>query len=409
MQRLASSWRVTLVLFFVTSVVESYGYSHVLAFLPVYLEGMRVQHAATWVGVLSALTFIVGLPLVPMWGVWAKRHGGKAVIIRSAYVEAVVFALLGLSHRLPGVVVAMSLVGFQLGNTGIMLSSLRRLVPDNRVGSAISTFSVASPVGMALGPLVGGWLVHGAAFTLHDLYYVDAALSVMTGSLLLLSYREAAPSKDTSAESAWRMAWNSVRVTFNLPVTWLLFGIYGLLMVTRQMVNPYVPVAIEQFYHHRGSITLAIGAMVGLAALVGALITIVAGRLGDRVGFTKVLAWAFAVLVPAAVLLGFSHHLLPFGFILTAFSAAVSISGAMIFALFSTRIPESHRTTALNLVYLPMYLGGIIGPLAASGLIHFGVIGPFGGAALASLMGSLVIFRKLRETAPEPELHVTTG
>ncbi len=409
MHRSASGWRLTLVLFFVTSVIESYGYSHVLAFLPVYLQGMRVQHASTWVGVLSALTFIVGLPLVPMWGVWANRHGGKAVIIRSAFVEAVVFALLGFSHRLAGVVVAMSLVGFQLGNTGIMLSSLRRLVPDNRVGSAISMFSVASPIGMALGPLVGGWLVHGGSFTLHDLYYVDAVLSVMTGSMLLLFYREADRRQDTSSEPAWRTAWTSVRFTFNLPVTWLLFGIYGLLMVTRQMVNPYVPVAIEKFYHHSGSITLAIGAMVGLAALVGALITIIAGRLGDRVGFTKVLTWAFAVLVPAAALLGFSRQLSSFGLILTAFSAAVSIGGAMIFALFSTRIPESHRNTALNLVYLPMYLGGIVGPLMASGLIRFGVAGPFGGAALASLVGWWVIVRKLRETVPDAELHITTG
>lgn len=408
--RAATGWKVTLLLFFITSVVESFGYSHVLAFLPVYLAGMRVHHATLWVGVLSALTFVVGLPLVPMWGIWAHRHGGKSVIIRSAYVEAVVFALLGFSHHLSGVIVAMSLVGFQLGNTGIMLSSLRRLVPDDRVGSVVSTFSVASLIGMALGPLVGGWLVHATAWTLHDIYYLDAAMSGMTGTMLLVGYRESARDHDGAVrESAWRAAWSSVRFTFNLPVTLLLFGIYGLLMVTRQMVNPYVPVAIEHFYHHPRSVTVAIGAMVGLAALVGAGITIVAGRLGDRIGFTKVLATAFAVSIPAAALLGVVRNLLVFGVVLTVFSAAVSISGAMIFALFSTRIPATHRHTALNLVYLPMYLGGIVGPLMASGLTSLGVAGPFSGAALAAGVGLLVILRKMPGTAQESELTATVG
>jgi DHA1 family multidrug resistance protein-like MFS transporter len=157
---------------------------------------MQIHDTSTWVGVLNALTFVVGLPLVPLWGVWANRYGGKAVIIRSAYVEALVFAVLGFSHTLPGVVVAMALTGFQLGNTGIMLSSLRRLVPNDQVGYAVSTFSVASPVGMALGPLIGGWLVHATGLTLHDLYFIDALLSVLTGTILLFLYQEANPAAD---------------------------------------------------------------------------------------------------------------------------------------------------------------------------------------------------------------------
>jgi DHA1 family multidrug resistance protein-like MFS transporter len=401
MRRSATGWKLTLLLFFLTSVIESYGYSHLGAFLPVYIQDMQVHHTATWVGVLNALTFVVGLPLVPLWGVWASRYGGKAVIIRSAYVEALVFAVLGFSRSLPGAVIAMALTGLQLGNTGIMLSSLRQLVPNDRVGSAVSTFSVASPVGMALGPLIGGWLVHATPLTLHGLYYIDALLSVLTGTMLLFFYHEAAPAaatapSDSVVESAWSTAWKSVRFTFSLSVTWILFGVYSILMVARQMVNPYVPVAIEQIYRNDSGLTIAIGGMMGLTALVGAVITIVAGRIGDRAGFTNVLAITFAVNIPASAVMGLSTHLLWLGFLLTVHGAAVTIGGAMIFALLSTRVPESHRSTALNLVYLPMYLGGIAGPLLASGWTRFGVVGPFGGAAVVSLIGLFVILYTLR-------------
>ncbi|MCL6599249.1 MAG: MFS transporter [Alicyclobacillus macrosporangiidus] len=410
MQRPATGWRLTLLLFFLTSVVESFGYSHLGAFLPVYIEGMDVHHPAAWVGILNALTFVVGLPLVPLWGVWAQRYGNKAVIVRSACVEAVVFAVLAISHSLPGVITAMALTGLQLGNTGIMLSSLRRLVPHGRVGFAVSVFSTASPVGMALGPLAGGWLVHATPLTLHHLYWMDGLLSVLTGTMLVALYKEpAAGAAETSPpptrESAWTAAWASVRATFRLRVAWYLFGIYLLLMLSRQMVNPFVPVEIERIHPHSAGLTVAIGVVMGLTALAGAAMAIGAGRLGDRAGFTKVLALAFAVMVPSAWSLGFGGNMVWLGVSLTLFSAAVSTGGAMIFALFSTRIPEPHRSTALNLVYLPMYVGGIAGPLLASGLMHFGMAGPFTGAAVASLIGLVVIGAVLRrgeQTVAQP-------
>ena len=42
----------------------------------------------------------MGAPLVPLWGVWADKYSRKAVIVRSALVEAVVFALAALAALL---------------------------------------------------------------------------------------------------------------------------------------------------------------------------------------------------------------------------------------------------------------------------------------------------------------------
>lgn len=406
-------WVVALVLFFLTSMIESMGMSHVFSFMPVYLQSMRVSHVAMWVGLLSALTFVVGLPLVPLWGVWAQRYGGKAVIIRSAYVEMAVFLALGWSHSLVGVVLAMALVGFQLGNTGIMLASLRRLVPSDRVGYAVSVFSVSSPVGAAIGPLLGGGLIDAGRLGLHGLYMLDGVLSLLTGTMLLLFYREdrahakqdsqIPPAEVTATTgvnvnrqpSVWRAAWASVHFTFSLPITWVLFGVYTLLMLARQMVNPYLPLAILQLHTNVAPMTVVIGAMMGLTALVGAVITVVAGRVGDRIGFIKVLAWSFALSIPLVFLLGFVRNLVWFALCLTGYSALISTGGAMIFALFSTRIPETHRSTALNLVYLPLYAGGIVGPALSSGLSRIGLWTPFVGASIAFAAGFAVILLKL--------------
>ncbi|QQE78075.1 MFS transporter [Alicyclobacillus sp. SO9] len=428
----ASNWRVLLILFFLTSIVESMGMSHVFSFMPVYLQGMHTPHVATWVGILSAVTFVTGLPLVPLWGIWAQRFGGKAIIIRSAYVETVVFVVLGMSHVLAGVFIGMLLVGFQLGNTGVMLAEIRRAAPNERVGYAVSVFSVASSVGMAGGPLLGGLLTGIHLINLHGLYILDGILSFLVGTMLLVWYRQPrqqpheqsgrrkqSPAKlqvsqaeddgvtsgSAAQQSAWKAAWKSVQFTFSLRISWVLFGIYTVLMMARQMVMPYLPIVIENLHLHFASTTFIIGILMGLTAVIGAVITVIAGRIGDRLGFVRILAIAFAAAIPASVLLGFLGNVLWFTVALTVFSAGYSIGGAMIFALFSTRIPESHRSTALNLVYLPLYLGGIIGPTLASALTHVGLFGPYIGAAVFLLSGLVLILTllvKRRSSTPVP-------
>ena len=80
-------------------------------------------------GLFGALIFVVGMPLVPLWGVWADKYSRKAVVIRSALVEAVVFAAVALSREPWQLALSMLLVGFQLGNTGVMLGGDPRFGP----------------------------------------------------------------------------------------------------------------------------------------------------------------------------------------------------------------------------------------------------------------------------------------
>jgi len=93
-RRAPQDWRLLLAIYFATQVIESYGVSQVFAFMPLYLGqlGLPADQIPFWVGILGSFVFILGLPLVPLWGVWADKYSRKAVIIRSAVVEVVVFA-----------------------------------------------------------------------------------------------------------------------------------------------------------------------------------------------------------------------------------------------------------------------------------------------------------------------------
>ena len=84
------------------------------------------------------------MPLVPLWGAWADKYSRKVVIVRSALVEAVVFAAVALAREPWQVALAMLLIGLQLGNTGIMLAGIRDVTPRLRLGTTIAIFGAAS-------------------------------------------------------------------------------------------------------------------------------------------------------------------------------------------------------------------------------------------------------------------------
>ncbi|HEV2006308.1 MAG TPA: MFS transporter, partial [Candidatus Limnocylindrales bacterium] len=84
---------------------------------------------------------------------------------------------------------------------------------------------------------------------------------------------------------------------------------------------------------------------------------------------------------------------------------AVAASGAtvssMVFGLLATEVAPERRSQTLNLVYLPLYAAGIIGP-AAGGILSgmAGLAAPFVVGGVVFLAGAVAVLRLLPGTAP---------
>ena len=176
-RRPVQDWRVLVAVFWVTSMVESLGISQIFALLPTYLRQMGVPEGdrLAFVGLFSSLIFVVGMPLVPLWGVWADKYSRKAVIVRSALVEAVVFAGVALSREPWQLGLSMLLIGFQLGNTGVMLAGIRDVAPGRRMGTIMGIFGASSAIGMASGPALAGILIDGVGWSLPAVFWLSSA------------------------------------------------------------------------------------------------------------------------------------------------------------------------------------------------------------------------------------------
>jgi MFS family permease len=392
--RRASGWITLLVLFGIASTVEAFTVSHVFRFMPLYLATVHVPppEVPAWTGYLNAAFFLFGLPLVPFWGVWSERYGRIPIIARSAFVEMVVFAVLWLAQNRWQAAFGLLLVGFQLGNTGVMLTALRAVTPQGRVGFAISLFGVTPSLGFALGPVTGGWLVDHSILNLHTLFAVDAAMSVVAGAILLAFAREGTRPPPPSGSAA-RLAIGAVRQALTGKMTLIVFGVFGLAYFAQQIANPFLPLLVLRIVGSSSGAAGQIGIVFGASALLGALLSPLAGAAGDRYGFRPLLAGACVLAAASLAELAAAPSLVWLTVGAVALGAAAATTISMVFALLATTVPDDRRATTLNLVLLPIYFSSVAGAVVGALLVREGLNTVLWTGAAISLVAALLTTR----------------
>ena len=389
--RPAPDWHSLLALYWVTSFIEGLGVAQIYAFLPNRLTevGLSASDVGHFVGVLGALFFLSGLPFIPLWGVWADKYSRKAVIIRSALVEAVVFGVVAASQAPWQLVVAMLLVGFQLGNSGVMMAAIRDVTPTHRLGLAMGFFAASSPLGFGAGPVLGAFMIDGLHLTSAAVFAVAAALSIGVALLLAVASSEVRPAIVPTG-STLSLASAAVRGVLSDPIVRWLFLVYGVVFVGRQMSAQYLVLLVHDVEHTSLVVAGSVGLVLGVAPLVGAACSPVGGWVADRIGFRPVMVASIAgiSIAFAALPLAASVALLAVAYgMAIAFQTVV---GAMVSGLLATEVPGERRSATLNLIYLPLYLGGITGPAIGAAVFTEGLRTVFYVAAGVLVLATLL-------------------
>jgi DHA1 family multidrug resistance protein-like MFS transporter len=389
----AQDWRALLAIYGLTSLIEAIGVSQIFAFLPLRLAEIHLptQDVATFTGLFSSLIFVFGIFLVPFWGVWADKYSRRAVIVRSAIVEAVVFAGVALAAEPWQLAITLLLVGLQLGNTGVMLAALRDVTPHGRVGTVTALFGAMSPIGFAVGPAIGGIMKDGLHLPLTAVFWSSAALSLAIVALLMLGSREIRPEVVPTGRSIDLARRAIVSVLSDAHVR-RLFLIFGVAILGNQMTRPFVPILVQRLVGSGEGLTSAIALVVGTAALIGALVSPVSGPIGDRFGLRGVLVGALVLGGVSAGLMPAAPSLLSLAGLAVVYAAAYAAVQAMVFSLLATEVAPERRSTTLNLVLLPLYFAGIVGPSVAAGVAAMaGVASIYPAAGAVMVVGALVI------------------
>jgi DHA1 family multidrug resistance protein-like MFS transporter len=350
------------------------------------------------------------LPLIPFWGVWADKYSRKAIIVRSALVEVVVFGLVALAATPWQLVLAMLLVAFQLGNSGVMMAAIRDATPRHRLGLAMGIFAASSPLGFGAGPTVGAFMIDQLHTGSAAVFALASVLSAGIALLLAVGSAEVRP-EIVPTGSTLRLALGAVRgVLSDGTVRWL-FAIYGVVFLGRQMSTQYLALLVHAVEGTPLDVAGSIALVLGWATVVGAALSPIGGWISDRVGFRAVMAVSMAGMAVSFAALPLSPGV---GAMAVAYAMAIAFQsaiGAMVSGLVATEVSPERRSATLNLIYLPLYLGGIAGPALGASVVSAGLRSVFYLAALILASGTImaVLFARRHAAASRAGLVVADG
>ena len=384
-----SGWRRMLTLFTLASFIEVVAYGQLAAFTPLHLPkiGVGPEDVPVAVGLISAGVNVIGLLFLPFWGVLADRFGRKPLIIRSFAATGAGLAVAAVARNVWVFTLGRGLNSLNLGNSGLMMTTLHESAPAARLGFAFGVVNGAGPLGAFIGPLAGGPLVDRYGFNI--VLAVDAVLLAGVVLGLTFGYRDAfVPSRERppimrAALEGLQIIWSSPRLRALFPALLVVFSGWMLTFI-------YLPLVVQQLHGDEGLAT-AVGIALGASGLVTLLASPAIGAVADRVGHWRVLYIAAIVdgilwLVP-----WITREYWPF---VVAF-ALVSGIGSGVFSLsfnvLASSATDAARARVMTFAYLPLNLGFIVGPGLGAFIVSKDVFGIFPAATAFELAGVILL------------------
>jgi MFS family permease len=176
-------------------------------------------------------------------------------------------------------------------------------------------------------------------------------------------------------------------------VTLIIFGVFGLAYFAQQIANPFLPLLVIRLVGSTTGAAGQIGIVFGASALLGALLSPLAGAAGDRYGFRPLLAGACVLAAASLAALAVAPDLVWLTLGAVALGTATATAISMVFALLATAVPEERRATTLNLVLLPIYLSSLAGGLVGALLVREGLNTVLWAGVAVSLIAALLTTR----------------
>lgn len=395
--RPAPAWIGLLILFTFGSFIEAIMFGHLSAFTPLYLPKLGIAPAdvPSWTGMIAAIAGIPGLLFLPLWGALADKFARKPIIIRSFVVEVLLACTVALAGNIWVFIIGRALSGLALGNSGLMLTTLAERAPDNRRAVAFAIMNTAGPIGVFLGPLMGGAIMDRWGF--NTLLWVDAALMVFVVLSLSLAYKDTFKSRDD--RPLLNMAVESIQIIWNSQSLRSLFPALFMLFAGSRLAMTYVPIAIDKLYSGPNEAT-TVGLVLGAGGLVSIFLGPAFGLLGDRFGLWRLLFVGVGLQILIWPLLALMPGLLAFAITYALVNGIGSGVFAISFSVLSNSTTDNVRGRVMSFAFLPSNIALIVGPAIGAAVTRQSVFAAFPVAGLLTMLGLGMMIFAFRKQAP---------
>ncbi|GAB4381582.1 MAG: MFS transporter [Elainellaceae cyanobacterium] len=387
--------RRNLLVLFIAGLLFWSGLAALLPTLPLYIKATGATDQL--VGIVMAC-FAIGL--IPPRG-WLARladNRGRKLVLLIGMV-AVAIAPLGylLTSSIPALMAIRAFHGLSIAAFALAYSTLVvDLSPAHQRGEVIGYMSLVTPIGMAVGPAIGGFSYDWFGFT--PMFLIAASLGMM-GLVCTMQVKEVSPWKPTSPT-------NQTATTQNQPDQnqpnqnqsdqfWRLLGsprirIPALVLLLVGFTFGGLSTFVALFIKDAG-VDLNVGLFFAAAAIASFVVRLIVGPASDRHGRGIFISLSLVFYVVAMLLLWTANSSATF-----LLAGAVEGAGAgtlipMIAALMADRSYPDERGRTFGVCMLGFDAGiALAGPLLGAIATQLGYRSIFGISAGLALLGLLI-------------------
>jgi DHA1 family multidrug resistance protein-like MFS transporter len=365
------SWQRNLYALTAASFLMFTAFGFVFPFLPLFISQLGVgdvEQVEVWSGVSSFAQAIVLSIFSPIWGAVADRRGRRLMVLRAAFGGGAIIGLMGLSQNIWQFMALRLIQGAMTGVVAAASALAISFVPRQRIGTALGLIQMASFAGNAVGPSLGGFTADH--FGYRPSFVVSAALFVVAGIVTIFFVTEnfVPPPPEASKPGLTGILRDIRRRGRDRQLLIMMVVLFSANFGVN-VVQPMLPLFVQYIDPAESAATVT-GLIFTVAGIVAAISSLIWGRLGDRIGYRRLLIGmalgAGLIYIPQALVVTVVQLIVLRG-VLGIFDGGLLPSANALIA--ASTPPErageraAHGTT-YGLVYLANGLGFAMGPLA---------------------------------------------
>ncbi|WP_106495909.1 MFS transporter [Lentibacillus sp. Marseille-P4043] len=351
----------------------------VLPFISLYIEtygNFSASYVQNWSGWIFGITFVTALIFSPIWGRVGDKYGRKRILMISAAGLGLSVLLMGFATSVWQLFLLRLFMGIFTGFIPISQAFISTQTPKNIAGRVLGTLQTGSITGSLMGPLLGG--AFADMFGYAATFKWTSISILLSGILVFFGVKEVI--MKFADEKEEKSSYSSKEVLSHImqrPVLLVVMLISMLVQVAHFSVQPILSLYVSDL-HGAANIALFSGMAFSAAGLGNLLMARRWGRLGDRIGYIKIVIFllfmAGIVYFPAAFVTNIWQ------LIIIRFLLGISIGGLVPvrIAYIRQEAPLSIQGEVLGYNTSLRFAGNIIGP-ALGGVISgfYGFSGVF--------------------------------
>jgi DHA1 family multidrug resistance protein-like MFS transporter len=231
---------------------------------------------------IQAFTMMIASPF---WGALADRYGRKPMVVRAMLGGGISILLMSFAATAEQLIFLRGVQGLFSGVMSAVSALVVSKVPRDKTGYAMGILQLGLWGGVALGPLLGGFLADLFGFRMT--FMATAFLLCASGVSIWIAIDESYTPVINHARGgrSFVRSWHRI---LSYPGLMATFMIRFLCSIGRTALSPILPLFVQALRTGNPRTAGYTGLILGLSSAASTIAAVYLGRLGDRVGHHRI-------------------------------------------------------------------------------------------------------------------------